>query len=192
MKMLLENVPQNRLGTVVANLALEAGTGEALAGSYAHRAQELHKLMRYPQDFLGDSPRRYVEQPIVTDDGKFELDNLFRNSKGEWVLGDYKPVHLDDFLKTNAGQEWEKDMIGWYGDGYQEKIISGQILPYNNCPEEKQRSWYSHMQAFLEGETAKHKEQLAKYAQACQEKGVDIQNDSKHVHVLPYFVFRKK
>jgi len=169
--------------TRVYGLAAEAGISDTQAGSIVHRMGELHTLKRYPQEIVDG--QRLLEQPVFYKDDqneqrKKELDRVTVRGDTHHIQ-DIKPIHLDKFMETPAGQQWMTEMSQKHGENFIDQIKTGQLNPFSQLDPETRTA----LQKFSQQDLKKYEEQLQTYEDLYRQANPNVKK--VRAYVQPYY-----
>jgi hypothetical protein len=178
--------------TRAATLAEQAGLDGAAIGRIVHRVAEIRTMELHPDEVIDGTRRAEQRIDYIGEDGQkhhIEIDDVIVRGDKHY-LRDYKPLNLQDFEDTEAGQRWAKWMEANVGEDFRQRIQAG-LNPYGIGASEQPmpREIRSGLQDFLRDVTEQHKQQLDGYRELYA-KARDIDPGQVRTAVRPYFVYR--
>jgi len=178
--------------TRAATLAEQAGLDGTSTGRIVHRVAEIRTIELHPDEVIDGTRRAEQRIDYIGEDGQkhhIEIDDVIVRGDKHY-LRDYKPLNLQDFEDTEAGQRWAKWMEANVGEDFRQHIQAG-LNPYGIGASEQPmpREIRSGLQDFLRDVTEQHKQQLDGYRELYA-KARDIDPGQVRTAVRPYFVYR--
>lgn len=178
--------------TQAATLAEQAGLDAAATGRIVHRVAEMRTMDLHPDEIIDGT--RMAEQRIdyVDEDGQerhVEIDDVIVRGDKHYIR-DYKPLNMQDFENTEAGQCWAEWMEANVGRDFRQRIQAGSN-PFDIGASEQPmpREIRVGLQDFLRDATEQHKEQLGSYRELYA-AARNIDPSQVRTSVRPYFVYR--
>lgn len=178
--------------TRAATLAQQAGLDAAATGRIVHRVAEMRTMELHPDEIVDGT--RMAEQRIdyIDEEGQehhIEIDDVIVRGDKHYIR-DYKPLNLQDFEDTEAGQRWAEWMEANVGGDFRQRIQAGSN-PYDTGSSEQPmpREIRAGLLDLLRNETEKHRQQLNGYCELYA-KARDIDSGQVRTAVRPYFIYR--